>query len=90
MLALLVTHNLNRELDWFDCVKCVLNIFSAFTVIFDVLGRLYTLTALINFIMLRKPVATMSAATRSASVGIADRARSIVFGPMSSFHHDLS
>ncbi|KAE9397866.1 hypothetical protein BT96DRAFT_995427 [Gymnopus androsaceus JB14] len=52
-----------------------------FTLIFDVLGRLYTLTILINYIMLRKPLASMSSVT-SASVSRTGRTRSIAFGPM--------
>ncbi|KAJ4477858.1 hypothetical protein C8J55DRAFT_561432 [Lentinula edodes] len=52
-----------------------------FTVIFDILGRLYTLTILINYISLRKPMALAStAAAGSEQRQSRSRSHSIVFG----------
>ncbi|KAJ3880923.1 hypothetical protein F5051DRAFT_142201 [Lentinula edodes] len=52
-----------------------------FTVIFDILGRLYTLTILINYISLRKPMAHASAAAGGSEQRQSrSRSHSIVFG----------
>ncbi|KAH7881473.1 uncharacterized protein C8R40DRAFT_45965 [Lentinula edodes] len=61
-----------------------------FTVIFDILGRLYTLTILINYISLRKPMAHASAAAGGSEQRQSrSRSHSIVFGAarrLSHFH----
>ncbi|KAJ3840079.1 hypothetical protein EV361DRAFT_892743 [Lentinula raphanica] len=52
-----------------------------FTVIFDILGRLYTLTILINYICLRKPLAHATNTSEGSSPGgRREREHSIAFG----------
>ncbi|KAF9062899.1 hypothetical protein BDP27DRAFT_1368456 [Rhodocollybia butyracea] len=50
------------------------------TIIFDLLGRIYTLTILFNYLMLRKPVADANATENPTVV---DRPQTVIFGPMS-------
>ncbi|KAF9062897.1 hypothetical protein BDP27DRAFT_1427407 [Rhodocollybia butyracea] len=47
-------------------------------IIFDLLGRIYTLTILFNYLMLRKPVADANA-TENPTL---DRPQTVIFGPM--------
>ncbi|KAF9072084.1 hypothetical protein BDP27DRAFT_1418440 [Rhodocollybia butyracea] len=49
------------------------------TIVFDLLGRIYTLTILFNYLMLRKRV-TIANATENPT--IVDRPRTAIFGPM--------
>ncbi|KAJ3868156.1 hypothetical protein EV359DRAFT_32830, partial [Lentinula novae-zelandiae] len=59
-----------------------------FTVIFDILGRLYTLTILINYISLRKPMAHASATAGGSEQGQSrSRSHSIVFGAARRLSH---
>ncbi|KAF9068481.1 hypothetical protein BDP27DRAFT_1327108 [Rhodocollybia butyracea] len=52
-----------------------------FTVIFDILGRLYTLTILFNYLVLRKPLANVT--DPSGVPTTIERSQPIIFGPMS-------